>query len=76
MVNGENISVHNSFYLDSVYVQSQIDLSVYYSEKGITVLTRTNDYPNIAWIAKTAWSFYDYDETTQQIIEVAKRYAK
>ena len=45
---------------------------VYYSEKGITVLTKTEDYPGIEWIAKTTWNESDFDDRTLKIFEVAK----
>lgn len=47
---------------------------VYYSGEGVTVLTKTNDYDGIEWIAKTTWSKYDFDETTEKIIKEAKKY--
>lgn len=45
----------------------------YYSEKGVTVLTKTQDYDDIEWIAKTVWSNNDFDEKTDMIIKEAKR---
>ena len=43
---------------------------VYYSKEGVTVLTRTNDYEGVEWIAKTTWSKQDFDENTERILEV------
>lgn len=40
----------------------------FYSEDGVTVLTRTKDCPGIDWIAKTTWSKYDFDEKTEKAI--------
>lgn len=48
----------------------------YYSEQGVTVLTKTSDYKGIDWIAKTTWSKSDYDESTEKIIKEAKKYGK
>ena len=45
----------------------------YYSEKGVTVLTKTQDYDDIEWIAKTVWSKNDFDENTDMIIKEAKK---
>ena len=45
---------------------------VYYSDEGVTVLTKTGDYDGIDWIAKTVWSKYDFDEQTGRIMEVSK----
>lgn len=45
---------------------------VYYSDEGVTVLTKTGDYDGIDWIAKTVWSKYDFDEQTERIMEVSK----
>lgn len=47
----------------------------YYSTEGVTVLTKTSDYDGIEWITKTAWSKSDFDETTDKILEEAKKYA-
>lgn len=49
---------------------------VFYSEDGVTVLTRTKDYPGIDWIAKTTWSKYDFDEITEKAIKEALRNGK
>lgn len=48
----------------------------YYSQRGVTVLTRTSDYDGIEWITKTTWSRNDFDETTDLIIKEAKKYGK
>lgn len=45
----------------------------YYSEKGVTVLTKTQDYDDIEWIAKTVWSKNDFDDNTDMIIKEAKK---
>ena len=47
---------------------------VYYSDEGVTVLTKTNDYDDTEWIAKTVWSKYDFDETTDKILREARNY--
>lgn len=47
---------------------------VYYSDEGVTVLTRTSDYENIEWIVKTTWSKHDFDEGTENILKEAKKY--
>ncbi len=47
---------------------------VYFSEDGVTVLTKTNDYPGIEWIAKTVWGKPDFDDSTLKILEVARKY--
>lgn len=47
---------------------------VYYSDEGVTVLTKTNDYEDIEWIAKTTWSKYDFGENTDRILKEAKKY--
>lgn len=44
---------------------------VYYSKEGVTVLTKTEDYEAVDWIAKTTWSKHDFDEQTERIMEVA-----
>jgi SPP1 gp7 family putative phage head morphogenesis protein len=49
---------------------------VFYSKEGVTVLTRTKDYPNVEWIAKTTWSKYDFDEYTERMIKEAVRNGK
>ncbi len=41
---------------------------VFYSEEGVTVLTRTDDYEDIEWIAKTAWNKRDFDEISENAI--------
>ena len=45
----------------------------YYSIKGVTVLTRTEDYSDVDWIVKTTWSKNDFDENTDRILKEAKR---
>ena len=45
----------------------------YYSENGVTVLTKTQDYDDIEWITKTVWSKNDFDEKTDMIIKEAKK---
>ena len=40
----------------------------------MTVLTKTNDYPGIEWIAKTVWGKPDFDDSTLKILEVARKY--
>lgn len=47
---------------------------LYYSPEGATVLTKTTDYGDIKWIAKTAWSKYDYDEKSEAILKEALKY--
>ena len=49
---------------------------VYYAEEGVTVLTKTSDYGDVEWIAKTTWSKYDYDENTEKILKEAKKYVQ
>lgn len=67
-----------SFVNNSILTVSQFNNErlVYYSEKGVAVLTRTKDYDNINWIVKTVWNKNDFDETIERILEVAKKYAK
>lgn len=45
----------------------------YYSTKGVTVLTKTEDYSEVEWIVKTAWSKSDFDENTDRILKEAKK---
>lgn len=45
----------------------------YYSTKSVTVLTKTEDYSEIDWIVKTAWSKSDFDENTDRILKEAKK---
>ena len=47
---------------------------VYYSNDGVTVLTKTSDYDDVEQIAKTTWSKYDFDENTDKIFEVVQKY--
>lgn len=64
-------------YVDSaVFCVSQFKGTrlVYYSDKGVTVLTKTNDYDDTEWIVKTVWSKYDFDETTDKILKEARNY--
>ena len=49
---------------------------VFYSKGGVTVLTKTNDYGDVEWIAKTTWSKNDFDEHTEKLIEEAMRNGK
>ena len=49
---------------------------VYYSLEGVTVITKTIDYDDIEWIAKTTWSKYDFDEDTERILEEAVKYVQ
>ncbi len=49
---------------------------VFYSAEGVTVLTRTTDYEKIDWIAKTTWSKYDFDDTTEKAIKEAIKNGK
>ena len=49
---------------------------VYYSLEGVTVITKTIDYDDIEWIAKTTWSKYDFDENTERILEEAVKYVQ
>lgn len=49
---------------------------VYYSDDGVTVLTKTSDYGDIEWIAKTTWSKHDFDENTERILKEAKKYVQ
>lgn len=44
---------------------------VFYSAEGVTVLTRTNDYEGIDWIAKTAWNRSEFDEIAENAIKEA-----
>ena len=44
----------------------------YYSDTGITVVSKVNN----EWIFKTAWKKYDFDEKTLNVFEVAKQYVK
>lgn len=41
---------------------------VFYSLDGVTVLTKSDAYKNVEWIAKTTWSKYDFDEKTEKLI--------
>lgn len=47
---------------------------VYYSDNGVTVLTKSTDYAPLEWIAKTTWGKADFDENTEKIIEIGERY--
>lgn len=48
---------------------------VYYSENGVAVLTNTKgQYKNADWVVKTAWKQNDFDEKTEKIIRIAKKY--
>lgn len=47
---------------------------VYYSDNGVTVLTKSADYEPLQWIAKTTWGKADFDENTERIIEIGERY--
>lgn len=49
---------------------------VYYSDEGVTVLTRTSAYEGVEWIAKTAWSKHDFDENTEKILKEAKKHVQ
>ena len=49
---------------------------VFYSKEGVTVLTRTNDYNGVDWIAKTTWNKTDFDETTEKAIKEALQNGK
>lgn len=49
---------------------------VYYSDDGVAVLTRTSDYEDVEWIAKTTWSKHDFDEGTEKILKEAKKYVQ
>ncbi len=49
---------------------------LYYSPEGATVLTRTKDYGDVEWIAKTTWSKYDYDEKSEAIVKEALKYVQ
>lgn len=49
---------------------------VFYSSEGVTVLTKTEDYPGVDWIAKTTWSKYDFDEMTESIVKEALKNAE
>ncbi len=75
-----NISAEDvQYYVDTAIfslAQRNGENIVYYSTEGATVLTKTTDYPNIEWIAKTTWSKYDFDEGAERILEVAKKYVK
>lgn len=42
----------------------------YYGNSGIAVITKTNE----DWIYKTAWKRADFDEETEQILEVIKKH--
>ncbi len=44
---------------------------VFYSQKGVAVLVKTNDYPGIDWIVKTAWSSEEFDDVIKKAIEEA-----
>lgn len=44
----------------------------FYSENGVTVVAKHGD----GWIVKTAWGKNDFDEQTEQIIRVVKKYVK
>lgn len=65
-----------SYVDDAVFCVSQFKGTrlVYYSDEGVTVLTKTNDYDDTEWIAKTVWSKYDFDETTDKIMREARNY--
>ena len=47
---------------------------VYCAEEGVTVLTATNDYSNVDWIAKSAYKKCDFDDAILKLLEVAKKY--
>ncbi|MCR5635882.1 MAG: phage head morphogenesis protein [Clostridiales bacterium] len=49
---------------------------VFYSKEGVTVLTYTQDYDGIDWIAKTTWSKYDFEETVEKAIQEAIKHGK
>lgn len=47
---------------------------LYYSTEGATVLTKTKDYDDVEWIAKTTWSKVDFDENSEIIVREALKY--
>lgn len=47
---------------------------LYFSTEGATVLTKTKDYEDIEWIAKTTWSKYDFDENSEVLVREALKY--
>ncbi len=49
---------------------------MYYSTEGIAVLTRTTDYLDVDWIAKTTWSKNDFGDDTTSIIKEALKYVE
>ena len=49
---------------------------VYYSQEGTTVLTKTQEYNDVEWIAKTVWSKQDFTENSEKILEVARNYVQ
>ena len=54
-----------------MFVQWQGKRRVYYSDKGVCVITKSDD----DWIFKTAWTERDFDESTELIMEVINKYA-
>ena len=62
-------------YVDNALVmfsQRKGDRKAFYSPNGVTVAMKSND----DWIAKTAWDKSDFDENTDKILEVIKKYVK
>ena len=44
----------------------------FYGKNGVCVITKSGD----AWIYKTTWKNTDFDENTERILEVVKKYVK
>lgn len=47
----------------------------FYSPNGVTILSKTNDYDGIEWIAKTVWKDKDFDEVTTYKVERGAYYS-
>lgn len=53
-----------------MFVQWSGNRQVFYGNQGIAVITKSGD----DWLCKTAWGKEDFDEETEQILEVMKKY--
>lgn len=65
--------VDNALFVEQQFKGTRL---VYYSQYGVTVLTKTSDYVGINWIAKTVWNKTDFDANTYKILEVGRKHAK
>lgn len=59
-------NIDNAVICISQYNETRL---LYYSTEGATVLTKTNDYDDIEWIAKTTWLKNDFDENSEIIVK-------